>query len=82
MYAFAVVLVELITSKSGFEVAALHCEEPELFQEMQSYADARAGAWPAPVITTLAAVAEQSISHHARVRPTASEVVLKLQALL
>jgi hypothetical protein len=82
VYAFAIVLVELLTGKTGMEVAALHCDGPELFEDMQRFADARAGAWPAAVVTELAAVAEQCIAYHARARPTASELVPRLQAVL
>jgi serine/threonine protein kinase len=82
IYAFAVVLVELLTGKAGIEVAALHCEEPDLFPEMQRYVDGRAGAWPPAVVTELAAAAEQCMSHHARVRPTASQVIRRLEALV
>ena len=63
-------------------MAALHCEEPELFPEMQQYVDARSGAWPAAAVAELAAVAEQCISHHARVRPAASQIIPRLGALV
>ena len=82
VYAFAVVLVELLTGKTGMEVAALHCDGPELFQDMPRFVDARGGAWPAAVVTELASVAEQCIAYHARARPTASELVPRLQAVL
>ena len=82
VYAFAVVLIELLTGKMGIEVAALHCEEPELFEDMPRWVDARGGAWPAAVVTELAAVAEQCISHNALVRPTAAEVIPRLEALV
>jgi hypothetical protein len=83
MYSFAIVLVELLTSKGGLEVARLHCDEPDLFADMEArYVDRRAGQWPPATVTTLAAVAEQCISFHARSRPHASEVAPRLEALL
>ena len=82
MYAFAIVLVELLTSKGGLEVARLHCDEPDLFADMARYADRRAGQWPAATVTALAAIAEQCISFHARSRPHANEVAPRLEALL
>jgi hypothetical protein len=82
VYAFAVVLVELLTSKSGSEVAKLHSDEPDLFADMAQYADARAGEWPATTVAALAAIAEQCIAYHARSRPAASAVARRLEALL
>ena len=82
VYAFAVVLLELLTSKGGSRVAKLHSDEPDLFADMAQYVDARAGEWPAATVAALAAIAEQCISHHARSRPTASAVVSRLEALL
>ena len=82
MYAFAIVLVELLTSKPAIVVAGLHCDEPDLFTDMQRFADAKVGGWPAGTVEALAAIAEQCISYHARLRPTAREVVPRLAALL
>ena len=82
IYSFAIVLIELLTSKVGIEVAALYCDEPDLFADMAQFVDAKAGAWPAATVRELAGVAEQCISQHPRVRPTASEVVPRLEALL
>jgi hypothetical protein len=82
MFAFAVVLVELLTSKTGIEVAGMHCDDPDLFKDMARYVDPRAGKWPAVTVKALAAIAEQCIAFHARSRPTAYEVVPKLEALL
>ena len=82
VYSFAVVLVELLTSKSGLEVAALHCEEPDLFADMAHYADPQAGQWPPLAVASLGAIAEQCIAYHARSRPTAAEIVPRLEALL
>ena len=76
-------LIELLTSKTGIEVAGLHCAEPDLFTDMARYVDAQAGEWPVAIITALAAIAEQCISNHPRgVRPPAREIVPKLEALL
>jgi serine/threonine protein kinase len=82
IYAFAIVLIELLTAKTGSEMIALHCDGPELFEDMQRHVDARGGAWPAAVVKELAAVAEQCIAYHARARPKASEVIPRLEALL
>jgi hypothetical protein len=82
IYAFAVVLIELLTAKTGTEINALHCDGPELFEDMQRHVDARGGAWPAAVVAELTAVAEQCIAYHARARPKASEVIPRLEALL
>jgi hypothetical protein len=82
IYAFAIVLVELLTSKGGSEVAKLHGDEPDLFADMAQYVDPQAGEWPAATVAALAAIAEQCISYHARSRPTASTVVPRLQAQL
>ena len=82
MYAFAIVLVELLTSKGGLEVARLHCDEPDLFADMARYVDRRAGQWLEANVTELAAIAEQCVSFHARSRPHAHEVVPRLEALL
>ena len=82
VYAFAIVLVELLTSKCGGEVAKLHSDEPDLFADMAQYVDARAGEWPAATVASLAAIAEQCIAYQARSRPTASALVPRLAALL
>ena len=82
VYAFAVVLIELLTSKGGSEVAKLHGDEPDLFADMAQYVDPRAGEWPAATITALAGIAEQCIAYHARSRPAASAVARRLEALL
>ena len=82
VYSFAIVLLELLTSKVGTAVAALYCDEPDLFADMAGFVDERAGQWPAATVKELAAVAEQCISQHPRVRPTASEVVPLLEACL
>ena len=82
VYAFAIVLVELLTSKCGGEVAKLHSDEPDLFADMAQYVDARAGEWPAATVAELAAIAAQCIAHHVRSRPPARAVVPRLEALL
>jgi serine/threonine protein kinase len=82
IYSFAIVLIELLTSKVGTAVGALYCDEPDLFADMAQFVDAKAGAWPAATVRELAAVAEQCISQHPRVRPPASEVVPRLEVLL
>jgi hypothetical protein len=82
VYAFAIVLVELLTSKGGSEVAKLHGDEPDLFADMARYADPRAGEWPAATVAALAAIAEQCIAYHVRSRPAANAVVARLEALL
>jgi hypothetical protein len=83
VYAFAVVLVELLTSKGGLEVARLHCDEPDLFADMEArYVDRRAGPWPAATARALAEMAEQCISTQPRSRPHARELALRLEALL
>ena len=82
MYAFAIVLLELMTSKPGMVVAGLHYDEPDLFTDMGRHVDAKAGDWPVATVEALAAVAEKCISIHARTRPHAREVVPRLEALL
>jgi serine/threonine protein kinase len=82
IYAFAVVLLELITGKSGRESVALHMEEPELFHEMQAHVDVQAGNWPAPTVQALATIVEQCISFQPQGRPAANEVALRLEALV
>jgi serine/threonine protein kinase len=82
MYGFAVVLLELITGKSGIESVALHLEQPELFQEMQTHVDVRAGNWPSSVVQGLAAVTEQCIAHRPQSRPTATQIIPLLEAHL
>jgi serine/threonine protein kinase len=83
VYAFAIVLIELLTAKCGIEVARLHCDEPDLFSEITRYIDARAArAWPAASVKALAAIAEQCISFQARSRPEAGEVVSRLEELV
>ena len=82
MYAYAIVLLELLTSKPGIVVARLHSDNPDLFTDMAHRVDVRAGGWPVATVEALAAVAEQCISFHARVRPAAHEVVPRLAALL
>ena len=54
--------------KIGITAAALHHEEPDLFEEMMHFVDPRAGQWPPPVVEGLAAVAELCIKFHARKR--------------
>ena len=88
VHAFAVLLAERLTGKMGIEVAALHCVNRQLRGaravpgDAQQYVDARAEAWSAAAVAELAAVAEQCISHHARVRPTASRVIPRLGVLV
>jgi hypothetical protein len=81
-YAFAIVLVELITGRVGMAAAVLHAEEPDLFQDMQQFVDAQAGAWPPAVVTGLAAAAERCICMHARNRAAVRDVVPLLDGLL
>ena len=78
----AVVLLELVTGKSGIEAMALHMDEPDLFEELQHHADARAGAWPGAVITALASVAESCIAYHVARRAFVRDIVPRLEALL
>jgi hypothetical protein len=71
----------LLTGKPHMAVAALHCNEPDLFRDMRQYTDAQAGAWPARVVKGLAGVAERCIAQHARNRTSVSEVLPQLHAL-
>ncbi len=61
IYAFAIVLVELLTSKGGLEVARLHCDEPDLFADMARYVDARAGNWPPATVKALAELIHRAL---------------------
>ena len=61
--------------KIGITAAALHHEEPDLFEEMMHFVDPRAGQWPPPVVEGLAAVAELCIQFHARKRASVRDVV-------
>jgi serine/threonine protein kinase len=81
-YAFSILLLELLTGKIGLDAAAVHFEEPFLFDEMQQHTDPRAGAWPPAAVAGLAAVAERCICMHARARASVREVVAQLDALL
>jgi hypothetical protein len=80
-YAFGIVLLELLTGKVGLVAAALHVEEPDLFEEMMDHVDARAGRWPAPVVAGLAAAVERCIAFYARSRATVAEVLPQLGVL-
>jgi serine/threonine protein kinase len=83
VYAFAVVLIELLTSKGGREVARLHCDEPDLFADMEArYVDRQAGPWPAATARALAEMAEQCIATQPRSRPHARELVQRLGTML
>ena len=82
IYSYAVVLLELLTSRPSIELVRLHCDGPELFTEMPRFMDARAGAWPARVVSDLGGLAQQCISYHARERPAAVAVVARLEAVL
>jgi serine/threonine protein kinase len=68
--------------KTGITAAALHHEEPDLFEEMMHFVDPRAGQWPPPVVEGLAAVAELCIQFHARKRASVRDVVPQLDALV
>jgi serine/threonine protein kinase len=81
-YAFAIVLVELLTGRVGLAAAALQLEEPDLFADMHQFVDAQAGAWPPAVVAGLAAVAERCICTHARNRATVRDVVPLLDDIL
>jgi serine/threonine protein kinase len=80
-YAFAIVLLELLTGQPPIAVAALHMEEPDLYQEMAQYVDGRAGAWPPAVVHRLAAVAERCIEMRSRTRAAVRDVVGELEEL-
>ena len=81
-YAFAILLLELLTGKVGLAAAALQLDEPDLFEDMQQFVDARAGAWPAAVVEGLAAVAEQCICMHVRNRAAVRDVIPRLDEML
>jgi serine/threonine protein kinase len=81
-FAFGVVLVELLTGKVALEAAALYHEEPDLFEDMQQFTDARAGAWPAAVVEGLAAVAKECICMHVRNRAAVRDVIPRLDGLV
>ena len=80
-YAFSILLLELLTGRVGLEAAAVYHEEPDLFEEMMDYVDARAGAWPPPVVAELVAVAQRCICMHARPRASVREVMPQLEAI-
>jgi hypothetical protein len=81
-YAFAILLLELLTGQVGLAAAALQLDEPDLFEDMQQFVDVRAGAWPAAVVEELAAVAEECICMHARNRAAVRDVLPRLDALV
>lgn len=81
-YAFAIVLLELLTGKPPAAVAALNIEEPDVYQEMPQYVDGRAGAWPPAVVHRLAAVAERCVEFRPRPRAAVRDVVDELEELL
>ena len=80
-YAFAVVLLELLTGIGPIEAVALHMDDPDLYEAMHQHTDARAGAWPAAGVDKLAAVAERCIAYHARSRSTIADVLPVLEEL-
>jgi hypothetical protein len=80
--AYAILLLELLTGKVGLAAAALQLDEPDLFEDMQQFADARAGAWPVAVVEGLAAVAERCICMHARNRAAVRDVLPRLDGML
>jgi len=80
-YAFAIVLLELLTGNPPSEVAALNIEEPDVYAEMAQYVDGRAGAWPPAVVHRLAAVAERCIEFRPRTRASVRDVVDELEEL-
>ena len=56
-YAFGVLVLELLTGKTGMEVVSLSMMEPEFFKTMSAYVDSRA-AWPKKAATRLTKVGE------------------------
>ena len=80
-YAFAIVLLELLTGQPPIAVAALHLEEPDLYTQMPQHADARAGAWAPAVVHRLAAVAGRCIEMRSRTRAAVRDVVDELEEL-
>ena len=70
-----------MTGKVGLEAVAVYHEEPDLFEEMMDYVDARAGAWPPAVVAELVAVAQRCICMHARPRASVREVMAQLEAI-
>ena len=82
IYSYAVVLLELLTSRPSIELVRMHCDGPELFTQTKRFVDARAGAWPSKAVTALSKLAEQCIAYTASKRPAASEVAARLEALL
>jgi hypothetical protein len=81
-YAFAILLLELLTGQTCAEVVALHMEDPDLFTDMQQYVDRRAGVgtWQPAAVSGLAAVAERCIVYQARARATVKDVLPQLAA--
>jgi hypothetical protein len=79
--AFAIIMLELLTGQPPIAVAALHMEEPDLYQEMQQHVDGRPGAgeWPPAVVGRLSAVTERCIAYHARARAAVRDVLEELE---
>jgi hypothetical protein len=80
-YALSILLVELLTGRTGMGAVALHHEEPDLFEDMHQYTDKQAGMWPTWVVEGLAAMAEECIKFHARKRASVLDVLPKLATL-
>jgi hypothetical protein len=72
-------MLELLTGQPPIAVAALHMEEPDLYQEMPQHVDGRpgVGVWPPAVVGRLAAVTERA---RAAVRDVLEELEEIVQA--
>jgi hypothetical protein len=79
-YAFGVLVLELLTGKTGMEVVSLSMMEPEFFKTMSAYVDSRA-AWPKKAATRLAKVGEGCLAYNAHARTSVRDVLPALEAL-
>jgi serine/threonine protein kinase len=81
VYAFSVILLELLMGLPAREVVDMLWEDRDFFDHMQDHTDARAGAWPKKAVRTLADVAKGCSDYRPRGRATVQKVLPKVKAL-
>jgi hypothetical protein len=80
-YAFAVLLLELLTGKVSHVVVRRYHEEESFLEQMHQFIDSKAGAWPSAVVEGLAEISGSCIEFHAPQRLTIRDVLPRLEAL-